>query len=862
MNSDPESPSTAKPPVQQLQSLDDIDRRSFAVQSSPWDGDAEPVALGSEPIAHPAGPAVVALDGEWQLAEGGKVHERLGDTWSDAIPARVPGSVHTALVEAGRLPDPTVGLNQNLAREESFKTWWMRREFRRGDLGERAQLSFGGIANRCAVWLNGKMLGGHEGMFGGPDFDVGALLEDDNVLVVRLDPILFDTGVVSSPNPENNNSWKNTVVFNNVYGWHYSNLPSLGIWQSVAIRSLPEVALPHPFARTVDADAGLLELALRFEADADSWSGTLQGSIAPENFTGASHSFERRIESDAKTRDTVLRMEIPEPKTWWPVDMGESHLYRMTLSFAPDGGGMADLQSFTFGLRTIEMAPLPGGPDPERYNWTFVINGRAMFIKGTNWCTLDPLMDFSRERYERFIELAATQHIQMLRPWGSGMPETDEFYDLCDRYGILVMQEWPTAWNSHVTQPYGMLEETVRRNTLRIRNHPSLAMYGGGNESHKPFGPAIDMMGRLSIELDDTRPFHRAEPWGGSDHNYNCYWGREHLDHNLNMESTFFGEFGLACSPPYESVMRYLPDDEKDLWPPKADGAFAYHTPIFNTYADVERLIQYANYFVAEDCSLEEYTIGSQLSQAVGIRHTLERARCRWPDSTGALYYKLTDNFPAASWACIDWYGAPKIGHYFFQDAFAPLHAPVLFTSLNCAGEALSLPVYLLDDADALVGSKWRVTARAFDGKLNQISCADFTGVGKVDSPCYLGDLNLDANQTNTVPLFVVAEALVNDAVEHRAFYFVNHESRKGSLFDLPQTTLELTLNGDQIVVQNTGDLPAVAANVSRPGHLDTFLISDNYFWLDAGEALTLTVNSASGLSVSAWNAAKPDLSG
>ena len=229
--------------------------------------------------------------------------------------------------------------------------------------------------------------------------------------------------------------------------------------------------------------------------------------------------------------------------------MGEQPLYQVTLSFTPDDGGVADTHSFNFGLRTIEMAPLPGGPRPDRYNWTFVVNGAPMFIKGTNWCTLDALLDFSRARYERFIKLAAMQHVQMFRPWGSGMPETDDFYDLCDRYGILVMQEWPTAWNSHVTQPYGMLEETVRRNTLRIRNHPSLAMYGGGNESSEPFGPAIDMMGRLSIELDDTRVFHRGEPWGGSKHDYGTYWGRQNLDYSLNMTSVFWGEFGMALQP-------------------------------------------------------------------------------------------------------------------------------------------------------------------------------------------------------------------------------------------------------------------------------------------------------------------------
>ena len=79
------------------------------------------------------------------------------------------------------------------------------------------------------------------------------------------------------------------------------------------------------------------------------------------------------------------------------------------------------------------------------------------------------------------------------------MPETDDFYELCDKYGILVMQEWPTAWNSHNTQPYAMLQETVERNTKRLRNHPSLIMWGAGNESDKPFGPAIDMMGALNL---------------------------------------------------------------------------------------------------------------------------------------------------------------------------------------------------------------------------------------------------------------------------------------------------------------------------------------------------------------------------
>lgn len=838
-----------------FKSLDEIEREEFAPRFTPWDAEPELVTLDDSPVSHPQGMQVLSLDGPWQLAEGGKLADRLDGAWSDALPAQVPGSVHTALVEAGILPDPSFGLNQAIARQESFKTWWMRCDFPRPAGVRGDALMFEGVANRCTVWLNGKMLGSHEGMFGGPDFDIAGLLQADNTLIVRLEPIPFESWNPSGTNPDNNGSWMGTVVFNNVYGWHYSNLPSLGIWRSVSIRDKPPVRMVHPFARTVDAQAGIVEFALQFVGDAEGWSGTLSGSVEPENFAGRRYAFKCPVDSDTVELKKSLRVQVPDPKLWWPVDKGDQNLYRVSLSFLPDGGGEADVHSFTLGLRTIAMAPLPQGPQPDLYNWTFLINGEPMFIKGSNWCTLDPLMDFRRERYERFIKLAAMQHIQMLRPWGSGMPETDDFYDLCDRYGILVMQEWPTAWNSHVTQPYGMLEETVRRNTLRIRNRPSLAMYGAGNESGQPFGPAIDMMGRLSMELDDTRPYHRAEPWGGSSHNYNCYWQREHLDHNLNMTSIFFGEFGLACSPVYESVQRYLPEDEVNLWPPREDGAFAYHTAVFNKYEGVSRLMQYANYFLPEDCTAEDYTVGSQLSQAVGIRHTLERARCRWPESTGVLYYKLTDNYPAASWACVDWYGAPKIGHYFFQDAFAPLHACVLFKSLNNMGTPLDLPVYLLDDASELADASWKVLVRAYDGELQLIKRASFEGRGPVTSPHPLGDFSLSYAQTDTVPLFLVAEVWKDKSLADRTFYFVNYEAVKGSLFKLPQSAVSLEVDGSEAVVSNTGSLPAVAVHVSRPGHLDTFEASDNYFWLDAGESATLEVNSASGLTVGAWNA-------
>ncbi len=434
------------------------------------------------------------------------------------------------------------------------------------------------------------------------------------------------------------------------------------------------------------------------------------------------------------------------------------------------------------------------------------------------------------------------------------MVETEEFYDLCDHKGIMVMQEWPTAWDSHKTQPYNLLEQTVRENILRLRSRASLAIYTGGNESGDPFGPAIDMMGRLTIELDGTRDFHRGEPCGGSEHNYDVYWGGAPLDRSFVIHSIFFGESGIASYPDYESVLRFMPDEEQKLWPPPADKTFAYHTPIFNTSRDLDRLTRMSRYFTASD-TMERFIAGTQLAQSVGVRHMLERARSRWPESTGALYYKLNDNCPAASWSTVDWYGAPKISHYLIQKSFTPLLAVALFNKLDVQGEPLTLPMYLLDDADALKEANWEVRVRAYDAELKQIAEKRFPGRGSVKQGMRLGDFSLTAEQTESSPLMVVTDVLHDGVLVVRNDYAINFSAVKDCLFQLPRTKLESSITGNKLHIFNRGSVPAVGVRVLRKGHLDTFFADRNYLWLDPGETTAIEVNESDGLSVEAWNA-------
>ncbi len=841
----------------EILSLDEIEAAKFKAGPCPLESSAIPVNLQrlSAIPTSPAAPPILILRDGWQLADGGEEAQRLKGGWSDAVPAVVPGSVHTALEAAGRLPDQTVGLNQKIAKEESFKTWWHRTSFAHPGGEGPFHLIFEGVAVHCTVWLNGHRLGEHEGMFGGPSFDVTAFIQEENNLVVKVDPAPYKEG----PKPmhdffiDRNVGWTQTAVFNNVYGWHYSDCPAVGIWRDVRIESSGKVRMVEPFVAATDTEGGA-GLAVDLVGD-QPWKGSLKAVISPENFDGETYTFTRELNSGTETSmAALLAFTLPDPKLWWPLDMGDPNLYRMELVFEAENGGPADVKSFTFGLRTIEMAPLPGGPKPEFYNWTFVVNGKPVFVKGSGWCTMDPLMDFSRERYDRFLTLARDEHCQMLRAWGSGMPETDDFYDLCDRYGIMVMQEWPTAWNSHKFQPYDVLEETVRLNTLRLRNRPSLVMWGGGNESSDPTGPAIDMMGRLSVELDGTRPFHSGEPYGGSKHAYPAYWERKHPDRHLTDEAIFWGEFGLASIPNYESVLRYLPEEEQGIWPPAEDGTYAYHSQVFNKLDCLDRLRQMAAYFVDPDESMERFGVATQLAQVICVRHTLERSRSRWPESTGALLYKLNDNFPAGSWATVDWYGAAKIAHYFVQDAFAPLTGIVLFDSVKNLGEELNLPVYLINEGVLDPDESCQVRIRAVNQDLKEIKSEDFSGSGATEGPSKVGEFSLTCEQTRSAPLFVISDVLRNGVSVHRSFYFVNYEEPQGCIFELPHTTLELSCDGDRATIVNTGSLPAVGVQIERPGYADTFRVSDGYLWMNAGERVSLTVNETDGLTVSALN--------
>ncbi|MFA6244625.1 MAG: glycoside hydrolase family 2 TIM barrel-domain containing protein, partial [Candidatus Hydrogenedentales bacterium] len=764
-------------------SLDDVDREAFKPGIAPLEGPATQVTLMPVNVGAPYLEHDRSLDGRWQMlgfpsGQGDARALANGRGWEEAVDAEIPCSVQTALFKAGVIPDPVVGFNDQIARREvAEKEWWFRTEFE-WTPGERARLVFDGVDYSATFWLNGQRLGEHEGPSGGPEFDISGIARARNTLVVRVDPLPPD--------------WKLVFKFNCVYGWHYVNCPPIGIWQSVHVKRVPDVEVAELFVAAKDVVKATVDAHLVLRGPQDGFEGVLHGVLRPANFEGEAYHFISPLKSEVAEPSLHIRFDVPDPMLWWPVDLGEPNLYELHVAFEQNGAPV-DARAARFGIRTIEMKPLPDGARPDRYNWTFVINGRPSFLKGCNWATTDAFLRLDESRYRRFLTMAKDEHIQIMRSWGGGLLETDLFYDICDELGIMVWQEFPLTWQNFDVIPLSVADEIAVRNIERIRNHPSLALWCGGNE-HSGEGVLIELLGRRCLELDGTRPYHRTDPYGGSAHNYDVYWGKGPYEKDIALTpleggAPVIGETGLASACAVESTLKFLPDDEKNTWPPKDNSAFIHHTPTF-TPVNMEHLNRHAKELDPCD-DLAGFSRATQLAQATGLRLVLERMRAKWPNATAMVFYKLTDVYPGCSWSTVDYYGVPKIAHYVVQDCYAPLRVCVLYDSLDVeAGKTFAPIIRIVDDLEQLHGPV-SVKLRLYDATLKPVAEQTLTpsvDTGRVHD---LGTAALNVPQAAQAPLLLVAD-LSADGLADRAVHWFNFRASPGCLFNLPKTTIEI----------------------------------------------------------------------
>lgn len=518
----------------------------------------------------------------------------------DWMPAIVPGTVLNSLVYNEIYPEPYYGLNNKLESNlipdlhhagRDFYTYWFRTEFETpagSHKGKKTWLQVDGINYRAEVWLNGNMVGNIAGMFYQDHIDISDYIHLDqaNILAVKVYPVDVPGTVkprgrkaIGALNDEfqnggNGEIGKNVTQLMTV-GWDFTFLDGIrdrntGIWKDISVYTTGSITLRHPFIKSdlskPDYNLSRQTISVEVINPNNNWTNhdvTVEGKIVEENIT-----FTKKIRLNrGKQTEVVFTPEdhpqliIKEPRLWWPINKGDQPLYNLTLKVRDNKSGIV-LDSITtrFGIR--EITSNTNTPDRSR---TFYVNGKPIFIKGTNWIPENMLRN-SNERTYAELRYSAQSGINLIRFWGGGITESDYFFQLCDELGIMVWTEfWMTGDTKHPSDKsiyYSNVESTVKR----IRNHPSLAYYVSSNESTE-----MGETERLIQELDGTRGYQMQSECCGI-HDGSPYKQVNIMRHYENTASDrgsridgFNPEYGAPSLPTVECLREMM--DEKDLWP-------------------------------------------------------------------------------------------------------------------------------------------------------------------------------------------------------------------------------------------------------------------------------------------------------
>ncbi|NJP99006.1 glycoside hydrolase family 2 protein [Streptomyces sp. PLAI1-29] len=398
----------------------------------------------------------------------------------------------------------------------------------------------------------------------------------------------------------------------------------------------------------------------------------------------------------AGATEAVITLDVPDIRLWWPAGHGEQPLYALGVELRPgDGGPVLDSAAHRVGFRTITVDTTP---DDIGTPFTLVVNGRPLFAKGANWIPDDHFLTrVTRERLDRRIGQALGAHMNLLRVWGGGRYESEDFYDLCDERGVLVWQDFAFACASYPEEEplWSEVEAEAREQVTRLSPHPSLALWNGANENlwgHRDWGWPERLQGRtwglryytellpaIVAGLDPTRGYAANSPYSpglppdevhpnDADHGTRHEWRVwNELDYTAYRDHIprFCSEFGFQAPPTTATLADWIHDEPLTATSP----AFLLHQKAEDGHGKLER--GYAPH-LPRPAGFADWHWTTQLNQARAVAFGVEHFRSWWPRTAGSVVWQLNDCWPVTSWAAIDSGERPKPLWYALRHAYAP----------------------------------------------------------------------------------------------------------------------------------------------------------------------------------------------
>lgn len=619
------------------------------------------------------------------------------------LPATVPGTVLTTLLNDKKIPDPFYGMNNkkipdiyNTGRD--YYTYWFVKNFTEPypTGNEQVYLNFRGVNYSCNVYLNGHKVNAHRhyGMFLRQSYNITSLLEKNGKN--RLAVIVYPPNPVGNPNggQGGDGTIARNVAIQYPAGWDWIEPihdRNTGIWDKVTIVRTKGVLLKYPHIITLVPGKRLPNTKVQAPA-------TIKASVVVSNptrkemkgdvqYSIANHVIKQHIDLKPESSQTIhfSNYLLHNPRLWWPNGYGKHPLYNVRFQFVSNKNQILDEISLKAGIRQIETSWNSHTRSRQVY-----VNGQKIFIKGGNWIISDEMLRLSPQRYDAEVRFHRDMNLNLIRVWGGALTERPAFYNACDKYGLLVFQDFwfsgdcngrwldPMKKDNQWTRrkypdDHALALASMRDQIRMIRNHPSLAFWCGGNEIPPPKDILQPLEDSILPKLDGTRYFFE---YSNSDSmSYNSLGGNGDGPYGIQNPKHFWSfhtfpfnsEVGSVGLSDYKSLLRFIP--KKDMVVPHGDTVDSVWT--YHKYIGYGKRIG----LYGKPTNVKEFCKIAQLVNYNQYRALSEGFSAHsWDWYTGFIIWKTQNPWTAMRGQMYDYYLDPNAGLYGLREGAQPLH--------------------------------------------------------------------------------------------------------------------------------------------------------------------------------------------
>lgn len=771
------------------------------------------------------------------------------------VPATVPGTVHTDLMAAGLLEDPLVGVHERLQGWVGSTGWRYTTTLPAvPDAGERVDLVFEGLDTVATVRIDGRPvlhtrnmhrtyrvpLSGKEIGLGGARLDV-----EFTAPVPEADRVALELGYRPHVNHHPYNALRKMAAS---FGWDWGpDTATSGIWRPVRLESWSTARLDAVVVLpAVSGSAGTVDLRIQVEALDPEIPLTVVARLGE-------HASARASVVDGAAR---LHLEEADVRLWWPRGYGEQHRYPLVVELH-GATGLLDREERTLGFRTVR---LDTEPDASGTPFTVVVNDRPVFVRGVNWIPDDVFPHrIDRGRYAERLGQACDANANLVRVWGGGIYEAEDFHDLCDELGLMVWQDFLFACAAYAEEEplRGEVEAEAREAVTRLGAHPSLVLLNGNNENLQgieEWGWAARLEGRTwgagyyhdllpgivaelapHVAYTPGSPFspdprhHANDELNGTTHIWDL-WNAKDYPHYRDHRPRFVAEFGWQGPPTWSTMVRGMPGDPLT---PVSPSMLVHQKAAEGNVKLVDGLVAH----LPQPTTMPDWHWAMSLNQAMAIRVAVEHFRSLQPHLTGIVLWQLNDCWPVVSWSVVDGDGRRKPVWYALREAFTDR-----LLTLQPTREGLVLAV--CNDTDEPWEAPVGLSRRRLDGAV--LTTADLAVTVPARST-----VRVDVPGAVATAQDPVGEVVVADVSGRRAYWWFA-EPRDSALREADlETRVSRTDDGVEVhVTANTlvRELALLADVVDPDAVVDSMLVT-----LLPGEEWTFKVSTASEVDAAAF---------